>query len=170
MIHVFQFFNAQQKIQDVVDSVRTYLNDQCNCGVTSDHIRESKFICPQSDPTKVIYRARLFAPFDISDPQRLVQTLQQWVESESRSFVIAGFRLLVDQTCNVSINSFNDAECGITISSVVTPTVSPTPSQAPNGPGTYSIGAQVTSNTVVRIGIGNSNYDGTTALGTIPYS
>ena len=131
-----QFFNAQLKTQDTVDGVLVYLRDQCKCGITSDHIRESKFICPQSNPTEVIYRARLFSPLEISDPQELVQALQQWVKNGSRSLVIAGFRLLVDQTCTVAIDSFNDAECRISTSSVIVPTVKATPSQTPTQPGT----------------------------------
>ena len=63
----------------------------------------------------------MYSSLDISEPEILVQTLQQWV-NEGHFLLVAGFRLSVDTSCTVAIKSFNEEECAAVSGSSTTVT------------------------------------------------
>ena len=89
------------------------MNTRCigGCNITPDHIAMAQFQCNPNEVDQVTFRARLFAPGNISSTT-ILSYIQNWLNSQHPLINIVGVDFTVDPSCNVQgATTFDDNFC-----------------------------------------------------------
>ena len=90
-------------------AVSEAIQEMCDCHIPTNHIQEGQFLCMDTEPNEVLFRARVYRTQEHSS-QALVRSLQEW-RAGAQTVVVASTRLQVDTFCQTKINSFSDPNC-----------------------------------------------------------
>ena len=96
---------------DVLEAIISNIVLQCGCVFTEDHVKERSFQCFPSSPEAVTYRAELHGTREAS-VQDLLGDMKQWIQG-GPSITVQLQLLTVDSSCNASISSLTEPECGV---------------------------------------------------------
>lgn len=91
----------------MTQEIASRINRDCQCMLDAAYITEYRFSCDPQEGGHVIYRAQLSSTPSTNSTD-LIRLLQQWVTSGSASVTLDR---ILDPTCSVMINSFDDPIC-----------------------------------------------------------
>ena len=103
--------DASAKDLDIVEAIISNIVPQCGCAFTEDRVRMRSFQCFPSSPEAVTYRAELHGTREAS-VQDLLGDMKQWIQG-GPSITVQLQLLTVDSSCNASISSLTEPECGV---------------------------------------------------------
>ena len=118
--YYLQGIATSAKLNDIINGVIQDINQQCQCGLSTERITESAFQCFENSVQQVTFRARLRGTGQASSSQ-LIAHLQTFVAQPDSTIAVQGLRLDVDGSCSIVINSFRDPQCTTASPSVITP-------------------------------------------------
>lgn len=88
------------------------VNTRCDgCNITPNHIAMAQFQCNSNEVDQVTFRARLFAPGNMTNTT-ILSYIQDWLNSQHPTINIVGVDYTVDPSCNLQgATTFNDDFC-----------------------------------------------------------
>ena len=85
------------------------LNEECECGLTNEHITDHQLYCPYTNKT-VVFRAKLHGTSK-SPADELIHYLKAWISSEESMILISLVQHHVQNFCTETVNSTIEEEC-----------------------------------------------------------
>ena len=89
--------------------ITNVISAHSNCSVCKYFLQSGLFTC-WNTPNEVTYRSKIVS--NTANTSKLVDYIQDWVNSERPFVQIGDFGLKVYKDCPVSISSMNEPDCG----------------------------------------------------------
>lgn len=101
--------DAPSKVLAISSALASVLSSICTCTMTTEYISDGEFSCYEKG-NGLVFQARLFSTSNTT-VSSLMQYLADWIESKNAEIMVDNIHFMVDPTCKLEIDSFDDSQC-----------------------------------------------------------
>lgn len=112
-----------------MDDIRDEIVSRCGCGLSTDLISNPRFLCLDSNPAAVSFRAKLHGSPSLS-VLHLRDSLHEWLNETSSVVFVRAIEYDINAFCSLILDSDSDQECLYPSTSIVTLSTSMAPTTA----------------------------------------